>query len=293
LALCTGPDGRMYCVPQSFAPYVIVYWAQHFPEGFPRNADTFLQQAEALKQNALPAVALAEKRGDFAWMLLSAYGGSLDDGAGRMMLNTPQIVQAVELLRTLTKNGYAASADAFATGRSAALAARFDRLTRLQRLISPSGITYSGDALGAALAANEAKLAPIFGPSGKETPVGCFTDVTVLAIPKGARNEPGARALIQWLMSDDHAGAWTARLGGVPVRKLAGWSAPAALAAQMTASTRACKPWQGSLRDVAGARALILDTLTALTSGAESANPDIAGVLTRAQDEYNAKNGPQ
>ncbi len=293
MAACTGPDGRLYCVPQALAPYVIVYWTQHFPEGFPRTADAFLQRAEALKSNSLPAIAFDEAGGDFIWMLLGTHGRPLDDGAGRMTLNTPQTVQVVELLRALTRNGLTADSDAFASARSAALAARFDRLTRLQRLSSPSDKAYTGDALGAALAAAEAKLAPIFAPAGAAAPAGCATDIHVLAIPKGARNEPGARALIRWLMSDDHAGDWTAQLGGVPVRKIAGWSAPAALAAQATATTGGCKPWQGTLKDVAGARALILDTLVALTSGAESDNPNIASVLARAEDEYNAKNAPQ
>lgn len=293
LAVCTGPDGRLYCVPHALSPYVIVYWTQHFPDGFPRTTDTFLRRAEALKPNDLPVMAFDEKNGAFAWMLLSAYGSPLDDGKGRMTLNTPQTVQAVELLRALSKSGYVAHADAFAAARAAALTARFDRLTRMQRLTAPSGKTYSGDALGTALAASEAKLAPMFAPSGSATPLGCATGVSVLAIPKGARNEPGARTLISWLMDDDQAGDWIAHVGGVPARKTVGWSAASAQAARVAATAGVCKQWQGSLKDVDGARALILNTLLALTSGAESANPNIAGVLARAEAQYNAKNAPQ
>ena len=53
------------------------------------------------------------------------------------------------------------------------------------------------------------------------------------------------------------------------------------------ATTGHCRPWNGSLVDVASARKIIAAVYFDLIKGAEAQNTDIAAVLTRAQDEYN------
>ena len=49
-----------------------------------------------------------------------------------------------------------------------------------------------------------------------------------------------------------------------------------------------CRPWNGSLVDVASARKIIAGVYFGLIKGADAQNADIGAVLQRAQDEYNA-----
>ena len=113
LAACTGGDGKIYCVPVSESPYVVFYWSELYPNGFPKTTDEFLQQAAALKSQGKYALTYwgstafdGEAAGRYYFQVLSSFGGGYDDGKGSMLLNTPENIKAVEFMREIVAKGY-------------------------------------------------------------------------------------------------------------------------------------------------------------------------------------------
>ena len=49
LKMCTGPDGKLYCIPMALRPSTVFVWKDRFPNGFPKTTDAMLKEGERLK----------------------------------------------------------------------------------------------------------------------------------------------------------------------------------------------------------------------------------------------------
>ena len=298
---CTGPDGRLYCVPVASLPQVMFYWTARFPNGYPKTPDEFLTQAAALKQKGLYAITYFGST-DFAgeaamryfFMTIASFGGTYDDGKGNMLLNTPEDIAAVQFMREVVAKGYSpdivfagnfqeeqpmkdASAGSISTG---VFGYRY-----INPLKAPDGKTYNS--MVDAINAGEVKLASFFAPPGK-TP-SCSTSYTGFVIPKGARNVDGAHQYINWVMDAKNNPAWVQAPGaGLPAEE----SIAKDPAFQTTfykqaiaASQGLCRSWSGSLTKLPDAKKIIATAIYHLIK--EDPTADIASTLQAAQDEYN------
>lgn len=311
LAACTGPDGKIYCVPLSSSPYVNFYWTERYPDGFPATPDDFLARAEMLKQEGHYALTYwgstafdGEAAGRYFYQVISSFGGSYDDGAGNMVLNTPENVTAIEFMRTIVQAGYSAEAvfvgnfeeeAVFKTGDAGAFPTGFYvGYQYLNPLTSPAGNAYSSATaqdMEDAVNAGEMAISPLFAPAGK-TP-GCHLDVFGFVIPNGAKNVEGAKAYINWLIAPEQGVEWVLNAGGgVPVidylATADAFQTPIFQQAVAAGEASNCQPWYGSLLRIPEAKVTITNVIFDLIKGNPTA--DIGTALTAAQEEYNAGN---
>lgn len=309
VAACTGPDGKIYCVPVSQSPFVVFYWADRYTEGFPATTDEFLAKAEALKAENLYALTYwgstafdGEATGRYFYQVISSFGGSYDDGQGNMRLNTPENIAAIEFMRQVVASGYSPEAvfvgnfeeeASFKTAEAAAFPTGFFvAYNYLNPLTAPDGTEFNSATakdMEDAVAAGKIKIAPGFAPEGM-TP-GCNLDVFGFVIPNGAKNRAGAEAYINWIMDPANGVGWVREAGGGwPVSKtmLQDEAFQTEIFQQgiAAAGASACRPWQGSLLNIPEAKKIITTTIYDLIK----ANPeaDIAEALAAAEAEYNA-----
>jgi multiple sugar transport system substrate-binding protein len=309
VAACTGPDGKIYCVPVSQSPYVVFYWTEHYPDGFPTTTDDFLAQAEALKGAGVYATTYwgstafdGEAAGRYFYQVISSFGGGYDDGQGNMRLNTPENIAAIEFMRQVVANSYSPESvfvgnfeeeASFKTAEAAAFPTGFYvAYSYLNPLTAPDGTEFNSATakdMEEAVAAGQIGITPLFAPEG-QTP-GCNLDVFGFVIPNGAKNRAGAEAYINWVMDPANAVDWVLNAGG-------GWPVSQALLTNEAFQTDIfqqgiaageasnCKPWQGSLLNIPDAKKIIANTVYDLIH----ANPDadIAEALARAEEEYNS-----
>jgi multiple sugar transport system substrate-binding protein len=310
LAVCTGPDGNLYCIPIAQTPQIVFVWKDRFPDGYPTTPEEFLARAEELKAEGLYAITFfgstdfeGEGLTRFIWTAISSFGGTLDDGQGVMTLNTPENIAAIEFIRTLVTEGYVpeiafagqfqeenafkdASAGSFPTG---IFGYRY-----INPLTAPDGDVYNKgteeDMLDA-IAAGDVVLAPFLAAEG-EVP-GCGTGVSALIIPKGAQNVEAAYDYINWVMSPEQNAAWVAEPGG-GFPTLGATQAQEQFqtpfyqqAAEVVAASR-CTPWYGSLARRDEAKTLVMNTVYKLIK--EDPTADIAAALIATEQEYNAGN---
>jgi multiple sugar transport system substrate-binding protein len=308
---CTGPDGKIYCVPVSESPFLVYYWTELYPEGFPETTDAFLAKAAELKASDNYAITYwgstafdGEGAGRYYYQVISSFGGSYDDGEGNMRLNTPENIAAIEFMREIVANGYSPEAAfvgsfeeeaSFKEGLAGAFPTGFYiGYQYLNPLTSPSGVeftTISAQDMEDAVSTGTIGLAPIFAPEGM-TP-GCHMDVFGFVIPNGAKNVEGAKAYIDWVMEEDNAVQWVLRAGGgVPVAENV--RADAAFQTEIFQQGGAalaasdCRPWYGSLTRIPDAKKIITTVMFDLLKGNPEA--DIAEALTAAEMEYNSNN---
>ncbi len=311
LAACTGPDGNIYCVPVSESPYVTFYWTDRYPDGFPATTEAFLEQAAALKAEEHFALTYwgstafdGEAAGRYYYQVISSFGGSYDDGAGNMLLNTPENVAAIEFMREVVAQGYSPEAvfvgnfeeeASFKTAEAGAFPTGFFvGYQYINPLTSPAGNTYDTSTaadMENAVDAGELAIAPLFAPEGM-TP-GCHLDVFGFVIPNGAQNVEGAQAYINWIMEPEQGVAWVQNAGGgVPV--VASLAQNEVFQTEIfqqglaAAAASNCAPWDGSLLRIPETKTIVANVMFDLVKGNPDA--DIAKALTAAQDEYNAGN---
>lgn len=310
LAVCEGPDGKLYCIPVAQTPQVVFVWADRFPDGYPTTQEDFLARAEELKAEGLYAITFfgstdfdGEGLTRFIWTALSSFGGTLDDGAGTMTLNTPENIAAIEFIRTLVTEEYApeiafagqfqeenafkdASAGSFPTG---IFGYRY-----VNPLTAPDGTEYSKgneeDMLDA-IAAGDVVLAPFFGVDGHAP--GCGTGVSAYAIPTGAQNVEAAHDFINWIMSPAQNAAWVLGPGGgfptlAATQAEEHFQTPFYQQAAEVVEDSVCTPWYGSLERRDEAKTLVMNTIYKLIK--EDPTADIATALIAAEEEYNAGN---
>lgn len=306
LAACTGPDGRLYCVPMSEQPQLVFYWSDHFPNGYPRTPEDFLAQAEQLKQKDVYAITFfgstdfdGEGTTRYFWMAVSSFGGTFDDGKGNMLLNTPENIKAVEFMREVVQKGYAPEI-AFAgkfqeeepmkTAEAASFPTGVFGYRYINPLKSPAGKVYETktekDMLDA-IEAGDVKLASFLAAAGKQP--SCGLGVGAFIIPKGAKNAEGGKDYINWVMSAEQNAEWVQGPGGGLPALGATRSNPTFQTAfykqAIEASAGLCKPWYGSLTKLPDAKKTIATVIYKLIK--EDPTADIAAELTKAQEEYN------
>ncbi len=308
---CKAPDGALYCVPASQQPQLVYVWKDRFPNGYPKTPEEFMQEAERLKAEGLYPITFFGST-DFSgegltraiWTTMSSFGGTLDDGQGNMLLNTPENIAAIEFLRTIVQNGYVpeiafaggfqeenafkdASAGSFPTGL---FGYRY-----VNPLTAPNGNKYekgNEEDMLDAIEAGDVVLSPFFAV-GDNKP-GCNVEVSGFGIPTGAKNVDAAHDYINWIMTTPEQGAdWVIRPGGgFPVERQLqqneAFQTTFYEQAAVAIGQSACSPWYGSLERLPEAQELVMNAVYRLIK--EDPTADIAATLTATQDEYNAGN---
>lgn len=310
LIACQGPDGKLYCIPVAEAPQLVFVWKDRFPNGYPKTPAEFMQQAEALKAKGLYAITFfgstdydGEGMSRFMWTALSSFGGKLDDGKGKMKLNTPENVAAIQFVRDIVTKGYAPEIvfagkfqeeEAFKDASAGSFPTGIFGYRYVNPLTAPSGKKYEKkneqDMLDA-ITAGDVYLAPFLAAEGQKP--GCNNAVSAFVIPTGAKNPDAAKEYINWVMSPEQNGAWVLGPGGgFPTRKATQsadmfQTAFYKEAAQVVAES-ACRPWYGSLQRRQEAQKLVVTTIYKLIK--EDPTADIAATLDAADAEYNKGN---
>ena len=307
---CKGPDGGLYCIPISQRPQVVYVWKDRFPNGFPTTPEEFMEQAEALKAEGLYAMTFfgsTDKAGSgvnrAVNTTIASFGGRLDDGEGKMLLNTPENIAAIEFLREIVAKGYAPEIafaggfqeeEAFKDGSAGSLPSGLNGYRYLNPLTAPNGTEYgkgnAEDVLDA-IAAGDLYLAPFLSVEGQKP--GCDTKVAGFAIPVGAQHPEAAYDYINWIMAPEQNADWVVGPGGgFPVLKATQshqlFQAPFYQQAAAAVAASACRPWNGSLERPTEAKILVMTAVYKLIK--EDPSADIAEKLTRTQEEYNAGN---
>ena len=209
LKACTAPDGALLCIPMVERPHLVYVWADRFPDGFPTTPEQFLTEAERLKAEDLYAMTFfgsTDFDGNGAtraiWTTIASFGGTYDDGEGKMLLNTPENIAAIEWLRELVQKGYVPEIafaggfqeeEAFKDSSAASFPTGLFGYRYVNPLTAPDGTKYETkteqDMLDA-IAAGDVVLKPMVAPEGK-TP-GCDIGAQGFFMPVGAQNPEGA-----------------------------------------------------------------------------------------------------
>jgi multiple sugar transport system substrate-binding protein len=310
LTVCTGPDGKLYCIPLSERSFVTYVWKDLYPNGFPTSVDDFMTQAAALKAKghyAMSYFGSTYNNGDGITRgldtVIQSYGGGFDDGKGMMQLDTPQNIAAIQFMRTVVQKGYVPAIafagnfqeeSAFNDGSAGAFPTGIDGYIFMNPLISPSGTKYSKgtqqDFLDA-VAAGDIYLSTWFTAVAGQKP-GCNIFDTALSIPVGAKNVDGAHDYINWLMSQQEDAAFVAGIGGYPAltNSLSDplFNVPYYQEAKQVLTQENCKPWYGTLKNPAAAQPLIMNAMYELIK--QNPTEDIAKKLDAVTAEYNSNN---
>ncbi len=310
VATCTGPDGRLYCIPVAERPHLVYVWKDRFPNGFPKTPEEFMQEAERLKGEGLYAITFFGST-DFdgegvtraIWTTIASFGGSLDDGQGNMLLNRPENIAAIEFLRELVANGYVPEIafaggfqeeEAFKDASAAAFPTGLFGYRYVNPLTAPNGTKYekkNQEDMLDAIAAGDVILSPFIAAEGQKP--GCGIEVAGFVIPVGAKNPEAAYDYINWIMSPEQNAGWVSGPGGgFPALKATQshelFQSPFYQEAAKVMEASACRPWYGSLERPEEAQTLVMATIYKLIK--EDPTADIAAELTKAQEEYNAGN---
>jgi multiple sugar transport system substrate-binding protein len=310
VASCIGPDGKIYCIPLAQRPQVVFVWKDRFPNGYPTTIEDWLVQAEALKAQGYYAITFfgsTDKGGSGVYRglntIIKSFGGTYDDGQGSMLLNTPENIAAIEFIREIVAKGYAPES-VFAGGYEEEAAYRDSSAGSFptglhgwkfqNTLTAPNGTQYHKGTLEDPFDAFEAgDLFLAHFPAAEGHEPGCGTLPEALAIPVGAKNTEGAKDFINWLMTPEQNPQFALSIGGGLAALKTSQSDPILQttiinqAAEVVAAS-SCRPWFGSLTRPSEAQPLIMNAIYKVIK--EDPTSDIASVLQKAQDEYNANN---
>jgi multiple sugar transport system substrate-binding protein len=302
LQACTAPDGKLLCIPMAYRPAVVYVWKDRWPNGFPKTPEQFLTEAERLKKEGKYAVTFfgsTDFDGDGAsravWTTIASFGGTYDDGKGKMLLNTPENIAAIQFLRTIVQNKYVpdiafagkfAEEQAFMDSSAGAIPTGLFGYRYIKPLKAPSGKEYAE--MLDAIAAGEVILQPMVAPAGKKP--SCDVNAVALGIPVGAKNPEAAYDYINWVLApEQNADYVLGPAAGFPVLKsLQGgerYQTPFYKQAAAAAAASVCRPYQGSLADAQAAKKIIMAAVYKLIK--QDPTADIAAELTKAQNEYN------
>jgi multiple sugar transport system substrate-binding protein len=308
LTVCTGPDGRLYCVPITDRPQLVYVWKDRYPNGFPTSVDDFMTQAAALKDQGyygLTFFGSTDKGGQGVYRGLGtieqSFGGHVDDGNAKMLLDTPENVAFIEFVRDIVAKGYVPDIafaggfqeeEAFKDSSAGAFPTGADGYVFLNPLTAPDGTAYDlgneNDFLNA-VKDGELYLSPFFSAVAGQKP-GCHIAGTGVGIPVGAKNVEGAEAYINWLMSPEENAKFVSGIGSAPALTTSlsdpAFQTPYFEQLQKVNTEQLCKPWYGSLADPAAAQPLVMNAFYQLIK--QDPTADIHQVLTQAQDQYNS-----
>ncbi len=307
---CTGPDGALYCIPVAQSPQLVFVWNDYFPDGYPDTPEAFLERAAELKAEGVHAITFfgstdydGEAINRFMWTAISSFGGTLDDGEGNMLLDTPENVAAIEFMRELVNNEYAPEIvfagqwqeeEAFKDASAASFPTGMFGYRYVNPLTAPDGDSYdkgNEEDMLDAIAAGDVYLSSFFAAEGQEP--GCHIYVSGFIIPVGAENPAGAYDYINWVMSSEQNAEWILRPGGgFPVlastQENEVFQTPFYQQAADAVATSNCTPWYGSLERRAEAKKLVVTTIYSLIQ--EDPTADISAALQATADEYNSAN---
>jgi len=307
VSACTATDGKMYCIPMSIRPQVVLVWKDHFPNGYPKTPAEMLTQAAALKAKGITAFTyfgstFGDGNGITRGMttIMFSFGGKYDDGKGKMLLNTPENIAAIQFMREMVAKGYVTESsyagnyqeeEAFKNATAGSFATGMNAYLFLNTLKAPNGTRYAKGNLNDfldALAAGDTYLASFPAPAGK-TP-GCNLAASGLIVPTGAKNVDGAKEFINWIMTPQQNPPFVlAAVGGFPALKGSlsnpSFQTPYFKQSAQVMATSNCRPWFGTLTKPAVAQPIIMTALYKLIK--ETPTADIAAALIKAQDEYN------
>jgi multiple sugar transport system substrate-binding protein len=310
IAQCTGPDGGLYCIPIAERPHLVYVWKDRWPSDYPKTPEQFLEEAERLKEEGLYAITFfgsTDFGGDGTtraiWTTMASFGGSMDDGEGNMVLNTPENIAAIEFLRKIVQNEYVPEIafaggfqeeEAFKDASAASFPTGLFGYRYVNPLTAPNGTEYSkGNAedMLDAIAAGDVILRPFVAPEGN-TP-GCGTEMAGFAIPVGAKNPEAAYDYINWIMSPEQNAEWVLGPGGgFPALKTTLedelFQSPFYQEAAEVMEQSQCRIWYGTLERPEEAQELVMTTIYKLIK--EDLEGDIAEALQATQEEYNAGN---
>jgi multiple sugar transport system substrate-binding protein len=307
LKMCTGPDGKLYCIPMSIRPSAVYVWKDRFPDGFPKTPEEMLAAGERLKKDGKYAMTLfgstafdGEGAIRAVWQIFKSFGGSYDDGNGKLKLNTPENVAAVAWLRDMVQKGYVPEIafaggfqeeEAFKDSSAGSFPTLLLGYRYINPLTAPSGTKYAkgnADDMMDAIGAGDVYLSPMVAPEGK-TP-GCGADISALGIPVGAKNLEAAHDFINWAMAPEQNPGWVLGPGaGFPTDKDTQASEQFQTpfykeAAQVVAASNCEMPFP-TIADSAGAKSAIMTAVYKLIKTDPKA--DIATELQKAEDEFN------
>lgn len=308
---CTGPDGKIYCVPTAERPALVYVWSGRYPNGFPTTPEQFLVEAERLKSEGFYAWTYFGSTAyggsgayRMVWSLISSYGGKYDDGQGNMLLNIPENVAAITFLRETVAKGYQPETvfaggfveeDAFKDASAGAIPTGLFGYRYINPLTAPDGTKFDKgnetDMIDA-IAAGEVIMRPMFAPEGNIP--GCNLDIQGYGIPVGAKNPEASHDYINWIMSDMTRtieyvigpGAGFPTL--VSAQSNPAMQTPFYQQAAIAINASQCSNWAGTLERPAEASELIMNAVYKLIK--EDPTMDIATELQKAQEEYNANN---
>jgi multiple sugar transport system substrate-binding protein len=308
LPVCIGPDGKLYCIPVTERPQVVYVWKDLYPNGFPTSEADFMTQAAALKAKghyALTFFGSTDENGEATTRayddVLQSYGGAVDDGHGKMLLDTPQDIAAIQFLRNIVAKGYVPDIafaggfqeeSAFSDSSAGAFPTGADGYNYLTPLTAPSGKKYTKgnqqDFLDA-VAAGDIYLSPFFSNVSGQKP-GCDIFSTALSIPVGAKNVDGAKAFINWMMGAQENPQFAFGIGGVSALKSGQtdqvFQIPYFQELAKVTTQEACKPWYGTLTDQSAAEPLVAAVFYQLVK--QTPNADIPSALDAAAAQYNS-----
>lgn len=307
LELCTGPDGKLYCIPMALRPSTVYVWKDRFPNGFPKTTDEWLKEGERLKAEgkyALTFFGSTAFNGNGAaravFQNFVSFGGGYDAGDGKLKLNTPENVASVAFLREMVQKGYVPDIafaggfqeeEAFKDSSAGAFPTGLFGYRYVNPLTAPSGKKYEKkteqDMLDA-IAAGDVYLAPY--PAGPGQKPGCGAGISSLYIPTGAPNAEGAKEFINWILSPEQNPAYVLGPGaGIPVLKSVQATEQFQLpfyqqAAEVVAASHCVAIWP-TVIDGTAAEEVIMNAVYKLIKTDPTA--DIGAELQKAEDEFN------
>jgi len=308
---CTGPDGRIYCVPTAERPFVVYVWSELYPNGLPKTPEQFMVEAERLKAEGHYAwtyfgstqfAGNGSVRGLFS--VIASFGGGYETPDGQMLLNTPENVAAITFLRETVQKGYNPDTvfaggfieeDSFKDSSAAAFPTGLFGYRYVNPLTAPDGTKFekgNEQDMIDAIAAGKVVLAPMFAPEGK-TP-SCGLDGMSVGIPVGAPNLDAAYDFINWLMTDqDQFVKYVVSAGGgfpalISAQKHPDLQTPFYKQAADAINASKCKMAIKNMSRPDEAAETIMNAIYKLIK--DDPKADIPTVLQQAQDEYNAGN---
>ena len=307
LKLCSGPDGKLYCIPMAMRPSSVYVWKDRFPNGYPKTTDEMLAAGEALKKDGKYAMTFfgstafdGNGTGRAVWQTIKSFGGSYDDGNGMLKLNTPENVAAVAWLREMVQKGYVPEIafaggfqeeQAFMDGSAGAFPTGLFGYRYLNPLTAPSGTKYekkNENDMFDAINAGDIYLAPMVAPEGKKP--GCGADVSGFGIPVGAKNVEAAHDFINWLLTPEQNPAFVLGPGaGFPadteIQATEQFQTEFYKQAAAVVAASDCSMAFPTITDVPGASTAIMNAVYKLIK--TDPTLDIAAELQKAEDEFN------
>jgi multiple sugar transport system substrate-binding protein len=306
LKMCSGPDGKLYCIPMALRPSTVFVWKDRFPNGFPKTTAEMLKEGERLKAEGKYALTFfgstafdGDGAGRAVWQIVNSFGGIYDDGNGKLKLNTPENVAAVTWLREMVQKGYVPEIafaggfqeeEAFKDSSAGAFPTGLFGYRYVNPLTAPSGTKYekgNENDMFDAIAAGDVYLAPMVAPEGNKA--GCGADISGFGIPVGAKNVEGAHDFINWVLTPEQNPAFVLGPGaGFPADKeiqaTTQFQTPFYKQAAEVVAASNCRMAFPSITDPSGAKTAIMNAVYKLIK--QDPTLDIATELQKAEDEF-------